>query len=69
MTASIVRGDYVDPTAGKITLRSHAEAWQASHVGRPGTASLLDNALRLTSCRLSATAPWPACAAPTYRRW
>ena len=47
MTASIVRGDYVDPAAGKITLRRHAEAWQASHVGRPGTASLLDNALRL----------------------
>lgn len=47
VTASVVRGDYVDPGAGKVTLRHYAQGWQASHVGRAATASLLDNALRV----------------------
>lgn len=47
VTASVVRGDYVDPGAGKATLRHYAQGWQASHVGRAATASLLDNALRV----------------------
>ena len=47
VTVSVVRGDYVDPGAGKVTLRHYAQGWQASHVGRAATASLLDNALRV----------------------
>lgn len=47
VTASQVRGDYVDPKAGKVTLRAYATAWEASHVGRDATARIVDNALRL----------------------
>jgi integrase len=47
VTASVVRGDYVDPRAGRVTLRQYATGWQASHVGRDATASIIDNALRV----------------------
>lgn len=46
-TAAIVTGQYVDPRAGKITLRAYAAGWEAAQVGRDGTARIIDNALRL----------------------
>ncbi|GAA4697986.1 hypothetical protein [Nocardioides nanhaiensis] len=47
VTASVVRGDYVDPRAGKVTLETYAGQWQAVQVSSEGTARIVDNALRL----------------------
>lgn len=46
-TASIVRGDWVDPKAGKVSLRAYATAWEAVQVSSDGTRRIVDNALRL----------------------
>ncbi|WP_349828100.1 tyrosine-type recombinase/integrase [Brevibacterium litoralis] len=37
VTASIVRGDYVDPKAGKVTFRSFFDSWAADQVWTSGT--------------------------------
>lgn len=47
VTATIVRGDYVDPNAGKVTVAVYAATWQAVQVSSPGTARIVDNALRV----------------------
>lgn len=47
VTASVVRGDYVDPRAGRVTLASYAAGWEAVQVHSDGSASIVDNALRL----------------------
>ncbi|CAN5398109.1 site-specific integrase [soil metagenome] len=47
VTASVVRGDYVDPKAGTVTLRAYATSWEAVQVSSDGTARIVDNALRL----------------------
>lgn len=47
VTASFVRGDYVDPKAGKITVASYAATWEAAQVSSEGTKRIVDNALRL----------------------
>jgi integrase len=47
VTAAVVRGDYVDPRAGKVTLASYATAWEAVQVSSDGTRRIVDNALRL----------------------
>lgn len=47
VTASVVTGQYVDPKAGRITLEEFSLLWQASHIGRPATARIVDNALRI----------------------
>lgn len=47
VTASVVRGDYVDPKAGKVTLTAYAGAWEAVQVSSEGTRRIVDNALRL----------------------
>ncbi len=47
VTAAVVTGQYVDPKAGKITLKAYATAWEAAQVGRPATLSIIDIALRL----------------------
>ncbi|MDP1876897.1 MAG: site-specific integrase [Actinomycetota bacterium] len=47
VTAAMVTGQYVDPRAGKVTLRQYAEGWQSLHVGREATAAIIDNALRV----------------------
>lgn len=47
VTASVVRGDYVDPKAGRITVASYARSWEAVQVSSEGTKRIVDNALRL----------------------
>jgi integrase len=47
VTASVVRGDYVDPKAGKVTLASYAASWEAVQVSSDSTRRVVDNALRL----------------------
>lgn len=47
VTAAQVRGDYVDPAAGRITLKAYAQRWQGVQVSSEGTARIVDNALRL----------------------
>jgi integrase len=46
-TAAVVTGQYVDPKAGKTTVRQYAEAWQGVQVCRENTARNIDVALRL----------------------
>lgn len=47
VTAGLVRGDYVDPRAGKVTFAAYAAGWRSSLVARPATLSIVDNALDL----------------------
>lgn len=47
VTASVVRGDYVDPKAGRVTLAAYAAGWQAVQVSSEGTERIVDNALRV----------------------
>lgn len=47
VTASVVRGDYVDPRAGKVTVASYAAGWEAVQVHSDGSRRIVDNALRL----------------------
>ncbi|RYB91010.1 site-specific integrase [Nocardioides oleivorans] len=47
VTASVVRGDYVDPKAGRITVASYATQWESVRVHSDGSARIVDNALRL----------------------
>src|SRR5438552_197079 len=47
VTASIVTGQYVDPKAGKETVKQYAERWRKVQDHRPGTAALYERVLRL----------------------
>jgi len=38
ITASVVRGDYIDPKASAVTLTEYAGRWQGPHVSRDNTA-------------------------------
>ncbi|PWW24886.1 site-specific recombinase XerD [Geodermatophilus normandii] len=44
--ASIVTGQYVDPRAGRQTVREYAEQWRAAQVHRPTTAAHVETMLR-----------------------
>jgi integrase len=46
MTAAMVTGQYVDPAAGRLTLREYAEQWRATQVHRPTTAAHVETMLR-----------------------
>jgi integrase len=46
-TAAMVTGTYVDPKAGKVTVRQYATTWQAMQVTRENTTRNTDVALRL----------------------
>jgi len=46
-TAAVVTGQYVDPKAGKTTVRQYARIWQAAQVTRESTARNNDVAIRL----------------------
>jgi len=45
-TASVVTGQYVDPKAGRVTVREYAEQWRASQVHREGTVVQVEGILR-----------------------
>lgn len=47
IAADLARGLYIDPAAGKESLRSVGERWRTSAVHRSGTASRVERALRL----------------------
>ena len=47
VTASVIRGDYVDPKLGKVTVAAYATRWQAVQVSSDGTRRVVDNALRV----------------------
>lgn len=47
VTASVVTGQYVDPNAGKVTVREYALQWQAAQVWRDKTAKRVETDLRL----------------------
>ncbi len=47
VTASIVTGTYVDPRAGRETVRQYGERWRLIQHHRPGTAALYERLLRL----------------------
>lgn len=46
VTASVVTGQYVDPAAGRQTLREYAESWRAIQVHRPTTQAHVETMLR-----------------------
>ncbi|MBX9243429.1 site-specific integrase [Actinotalea ferrariae] len=46
VTASVVTGQYVAPTAGKITLREYAEQWRANQAHRPSTREQVERHFR-----------------------
>jgi integrase len=47
VTAAVVTGQYVDPSAGRITFREYAESWRATAVHRPATRGRIERTLRL----------------------
>ena len=47
VTSAVVTGQYVDPKAGKVSLRTYAATWEASQLGSEATTRLNDNALRV----------------------
>ncbi len=47
ITTAVVTGQYVDPKAGKKTVRAFADVWEANQIGADNTLALIDNALRL----------------------
>lgn len=47
VAASVVTGQYVDPKAGKETVKQYAERWRKMQDHRPGTAALYERVLRL----------------------
>jgi integrase len=46
-TAAVITGQYVDPKAGKTTVREYARAWQGAQVCRENTARNIEVALRI----------------------
>jgi hypothetical protein len=47
VTTAVVTGQYVDPRAGRITLRDYSRSWTAAQVDRANTARIADTALRV----------------------
>jgi integrase len=45
-TTAIVSGQYVDPSAGRTTLRQYAETWRTAQVHRPSTQARFEMLLR-----------------------
>jgi integrase len=43
----VVTGQYIDPKAGKVTLRAYVAQWQAAQVHRPNTRHAVDSAMRV----------------------
>lgn len=46
-TIDKARGEWIDPTAGRVTFKAAAEQWRAVQVHRPGTARSAEQQLRL----------------------
>ena len=46
VTASMVRGEYVDPRAGRVTFKAYAEQWRTSQVHRVTSQLTIESALR-----------------------
>lgn len=45
--ADKLRGGYIDPNAGNVTLTEYARQWERAQVGSSASAVIIDNALRL----------------------
>ena len=43
----LIRGDYIDPTAGRVRFGEYAESWRQAQVHRPSTEVLVESHLRL----------------------
>jgi integrase len=46
VTAAVVSGTYVDPRAGRVTVRDYAETWRRAQVHRPTTRAHVETHLR-----------------------
>ncbi|WP_193604868.1 tyrosine-type recombinase/integrase [Nocardioides dongkuii] len=46
VTAAIVTGQYVDPSAGRVTFRVYAEQWREAQVHRPSSQAHVESLLR-----------------------
>lgn len=47
VTTSVVTGQYVDPKAGRVSVRDYSERWRQMQHHRPGTTALYERVLRL----------------------
>ncbi len=47
VTSTMVRGDYVDPNAGRVLLRDFAAAWMASQTSNESTREQIESRLRV----------------------
>jgi len=47
VTAAVLTGQYVDPKAGRETVKQYAERWRQTQDHRPGTEALYERLLRL----------------------
>ena len=57
MTAAMVTGQYVDPSAGLVTFREYAERWRATQVHRPTTAAHVAGMGQCSRTRASTSDP------------
>lgn len=46
VTTSVVTGQYVDPSAGRVTVKAYAEQWRAAQVHRPSSQAHVETMLR-----------------------
>jgi hypothetical protein len=67
MTAAMVTGQYVDPEAGRLTVREHAKQWWAAQVHRPTAAAHVETMLRCPSTRPSGRSGSPRSCRATSR--
>ena len=67
-TASVVTGQYVDPKAGRVTVREYAEQWRAAQVHREGTVVQVEGILRRHVYPCSVIGPSPVSCHPMCSR-
>ncbi|WP_432134233.1 tyrosine-type recombinase/integrase [Streptomyces sp. bgisy154] len=67
--ADMSRGQYIDPTAGKITFRKYAEDWLASQTTDPATRVAVESRLRLHAFPYLGTRPLASFQPSHIRSW
>lgn len=67
-TASVVTGQYVDPKAGRVTVREYAEQWRAAQVHLRARSSRSRASCGGTSTLCSGIGPYPVCCRPMCSR-
>lgn len=69
MRADISRGQYIDPRAGRITVKDYAEQWRAQQLHRDSTADRTERAIRLHVVPVLGHLPLSAVRSSHIRGW